>query len=146
MTLVKTNYPFAKSFDGLMNELFNELPGTLGKAVREDFWAHPPVNITEAPEAYHISVAAPGFEKADFAVKLDNNLLTISGERKAETKVENEKVVRREFSTKNFKRTFTVDDKINAAAIAAKYENGVLLVTLPKKEEVKTAATEITIQ
>jgi HSP20 family protein len=146
MTLVKTNNPFAKSFDGLMNEIFNDLPSTFGKTVREDVLGFPPVNIVEKNDTYNLQVAAPGFEKSDFKIKLDGNILTISVEKTAETKSETEKLIRREFSTKSFKRTFTVDEKIDASNISAKYENGILHVGLPKKEEVKAAAKEITIQ
>lgn len=146
MTFVKTNNPFAKSFDGLLNDLFNELPATLGKTVREDIWGFPPVNITEQSDVYNIQLAAPGFDKADFNLNLDGNILTISAENKTDEKVENEKVIRKEFSSKNFKRSFTVDEKINTVNINAKYENGILLVTLPKKEEVKAEAKKITIQ
>jgi HSP20 family protein len=146
MTLVRTNNNFGKSFDGLMNDLFNDFPSALGKTFREDVWAFPPVNITEQNDVYLLQLSAPGFEKADFNLKLDGNTLTISAEKKTETKEENEKVIRKEFSQKSFKRSFTVDEKINAAGINARYENGILHVSLPKKEDVKAAAKEITIQ
>ncbi|MBL0355460.1 MAG: Hsp20/alpha crystallin family protein [Chitinophagaceae bacterium] len=144
MTLVKVNNPITKTFDGLLNDLFNEMP-SLDKNLREEAFGFPPVNITEAVGAYHIEVAAPGMEKTDFNLKLDGNLLTISAEKKQETKDENAKAIRREFNYRSFKRSFTLDEKINAANIAAKYENGVLKVELPKKEEVKAVAKEITI-
>jgi HSP20 family protein len=146
MTLVKTNSPFTRSFDGLMNELFNELPSNLGKAMREDVLGFPPVNIVEQNDVYNLQLAAPGFDKSNFNVKLEGNILTISAEKATETKNETEKVIRKEFSSKSFKRTFTVDDKIDAANISAKYENGILHVGLPKREEVKAVTKEINIQ
>jgi HSP20 family protein len=146
MTLVKTNNPFARSFDGLMNDLFNEFPATLGKTVRQDVFAFPPVNIVEKPTAYQLEVAAPGFDKADFNIKLEAETLTISAEKKEEATAETGKVVRKEFSAKSFKRSFTIDEKIDVANISAKYENGILQVGLPKKEEVKAVAKEINIQ
>ena len=146
MTLVKVNSPISKSFDGLMNELFNELPASFGKTMREDVLNFPPVNIVEKNDTYHLQLSAPGFEKADFNIKLDGKLLTISAEKVAEKPVENEKMIRKEFSQKSFKRSFTVDDKIDASGINAKYENGILKLDLPKKEEVKNATKEITIQ
>jgi HSP20 family protein len=146
MTFVKTNNPFAKSFDGLMTELFNDLPATFGKTVREDVLGFPPVNIVEKNDYYHLQVSAPGFEKNDFNVKLEGNILTISSEKKEEAKAENEKVIRKEFSSKGFKRTFTLDEKIEAANISAKYENGILHVGLPKKDEIKAVTKDITIQ
>ena len=146
MTLVKVNNPINRSLDGLMNELFNELPATFGKTMREDVLNFPPVNIVEKNEAYHIELAAPGMEKADFNVKLENNLLTISTEKKEEKAVENEKMIRKEFSYKAFKRSFTLDEKIDAGNISAKYECGILKLDLPKKEIIKNAAKEIVIQ
>jgi HSP20 family protein len=117
----------------------------LGKNIREDLFGFPPVNISENNLAYHLELAAPGMEKTDFKVTLDGNILTISTEKKAETKDENVKNIRREFSYKAFKRSFTVDEKIDAANIAAKYENGILKLELPKKEETKAVAKEISI-
>lgn len=146
MTLVKVNNPVAKTFDGLMNDLFNDLPATFGKTFREDVFSFPPVNIVEKGDSYELEVAAPGLEKADFAIKLDGKLLTISAAKKEETKAETDKVIRKEFSSKAFKRSFTVDDKIESASIEAKYENGILKLHLPKKEEVKAVSKEINIQ
>jgi HSP20 family protein len=146
MTFVKTNHPLSKSFDGLMQELFSDMPAAFGKTVREDVLGFPPVNITEKNEYYHLEVSAAGFDKADFNVKLDGNTLTISAEKKAETKSETDKVIRKEFSAKSFKRDFTLDEKIDASNISAKYENGILHVGLPKKEEVKAVTKEINIQ
>lgn len=146
MTLVKVNNPINKSFDGLMNELFNELPASFGKTMREDVLNFPPVNIVEKNDGYHLQLSAPGLDKADFNIKLDGKLLTISSEKLADKAAENEKMIRKEFSIKSFKRSFTVDEKIDASGINAKYESGILTLVLPKKEEVKNAAKEITIQ
>lgn len=144
MTLVKVNSPVAKSLDGFFNDFFNEVPA-FGKKLSNDVFGFPPVNITENATAYHLDIVAPGMNKADFNVKLDGNLLTISAEKKDETKYENAKLIRREFTYKSFSRSFTLDEKIDAANIAAKYENGVLKLELPKKEETKALAKEITI-
>ena len=146
MTLVKVNNPVTKTFDGLMNDLFNELPATFGKTFREDVFSFPPVNIVEKADSYQLEVAVPGLEKADFNIKLDGNLLTISAAKKEETKSETEKIVRKEFSSKAFKRSFTLDEKIDSASIEAKYENGILKLQLPKKEESKAVTKEINIQ
>ena len=146
MTFVKVNNPINKTFDGLMNELFNELPVNFGKSIREDVLHFPPANIIEKTDLYKIELAAPGLEKADFNVKLDGKILTISAEKKAQASAENEKVIRKEFSHKTFNRSFTLDEKINAANITARYENGILILELPKKEEVKSGTKEITIQ
>src|SRR4249920_2011582 len=140
MTLVKVNNPINRSFDGLMNELFNELPISFGKSLREDVLHFPPVNIVEKDDLYHIELSAPGMDKADFNVKLDGKVLTISSEKKEEKKQENEKMIRKEYNYRSFKRSFTVDEKIDATNISARYENGILKLDLPKKEEVKNVA------
>jgi HSP20 family protein len=146
MTLVKVNNPVAKTIDGLMNDLFNDLPATFGKTFREDVFNFPPVNIVEKADSYQLEVAAPGWDKADFNVKLDGKLLTISAAKKEETKADTDKIIRKEFSSKAFKRSFTVDEKIESGLIEAKYENGILKLYLPKKEEVKAITKEINIQ
>ncbi|MFT3678787.1 MAG: Hsp20/alpha crystallin family protein [Ferruginibacter sp.] len=146
MTLVKVNNPVSKTFDGFFNDLFNDFPASFGKTVREDVFGFPPVNIVENTNGYYLQVSAPGLDKADFNVKLDGNLLTISGEKKEEKKDETAKTIRKEFSHKAFKRSFTLDEKINSANISAKYENGVLYVELPKNEVQKEVSKEISIQ
>ena len=145
MTFVKLNNQ-PKNFDGLMKDLFNEIPASFGKTFREDVLGFPPVNITDNGAAYHLDVAAPGLDKTDFIVKLDGTLLTISATKTEEAKDENSKSIRKEFSQKGFKRSFTLDEKIDVANIAAKYENGILKIDLPKKEETKADSKEITIQ
>ena len=146
MTFVKVNNPINRTFDGLMNELFNEMPATFGKTLREDVLSFPPVNIVEKTEAYHIELAAPGMLKEDFNVKLEGKLLTLSAEKKEMNADANEKMIRKEFGYKAFKRSFTLDEKIDPAAISAKYENGILKLVLPKKEEIKNETTKIVIE
>jgi len=104
-----------------------------------------PVNIRETNEAYLLEVVAPGFEKSDFKVNLENNILTISAEYRNENRQEEEKSIRREYTYRNFKRSFTIDEKIDATKIGASYINGILQLNLPKKTEVKEAAKEIVI-
>lgn len=146
MTLVKVNNPFSKSFDGMMKELFNEFPAAVNKTVREDVLNFPPVNIIEKTDRYQLSIAAPGFEKADFIIKLEANTLSISTEKKETLSEETDKLIRKEFGYKVFKRSFTIDEKIDTANISAKYENGILTLELPKREIQKPDAKEINIQ
>jgi HSP20 family protein len=82
MTFVKVNNPLAKNLDGFVNDIFNEFPATFGRAFREDVFQFPPVNIIEKTDAYHLEVAAPGWQKENFNVKLEGNQLTISAEKK----------------------------------------------------------------
>jgi len=146
MTLVKVNNPVSKSFDGFVNEILNDFPATFGKTFREDVLSFPPVNIIENTNSYQLVVSVPGLEKSDFNIKLEGNILTISADKKEEARLATEKIIRKEFSQKAFKRSFTLDEKIEAAAIEAKYENGILTLALPKKEVAKISSREITIQ
>lgn len=98
----------------------------------------PSVNIKENTDEFKVEVAAPGFDKSDFKLHLNNNLLTISSEKKVENEIkENEQYTRREFSYQSFSRSFTLPDTANAEEIKANYEKGLLLITIPKKEETK---------
>lgn len=99
----------------------------------------PAVNVKENDNEFLIDVAAPGLDKNDFKLNYDNGRLTISSE-KSENKEEKEGevVTRKEFSYQSFQRTFTVPETVvNAENITAKYNNGILHVTLPKREEIK---------
>ena len=143
MTFVKTNHNGFRNLSNFVDEVFQNIPAGLG---REESYGFPPVNIHETSDAYHLELSAPGRTKEDFKLALDNGQLTISFEKKEDTKTEDYKTVRKEFSFRSFKRSFTLDDKIDSNGIQAKYENGVLKVLLPKKEQVKETTKEITIQ
>jgi len=77
---------------------------------------------------------------------MEKNQLAISATKNVEAEQGNDKVVRREFSLKAFSRSFTIDEKIDSSKISAKYENGILLVNLPRKEEVKITPQTIAVQ
>lgn len=147
MTLVKFNRkPFDASFNNLVDELFNDMPVLFKNGgIQSQSWSTP-VNIRETEKVYNLELIAPGFDKADFKVDLDQNILTISAEKKEESKKENEREIRREYSYHSFRRSFTLDEKVDVAGIEAKYVNGVLTLNLPKKEEVKQASKQISIQ
>ena len=119
-------------FPSLMDELFKDWTGgsqMVNKMV-------PPVNIKETDNAFTVSLMAPGFKKENFNLEVDNDLLTISSEVKNEkTEQEEGKFTRREFSYSSFKRAFTLPETVNTDDINAAYEDGILTITLPKKEE-----------
>jgi HSP20 family protein len=146
MALVQFNHaPAQKSFNNFFDELFNELPAFTGREWNNSNWGVPPVNINETADAYHLELSVPGRTKEDFKINVENGLLTISFEKKEEAKSEDFKTVRREFSFRNFKRSFNVDESVNTENIQAKYENGLLKLFLPKKAETKEAAKQIVI-
>ena len=108
----------------------------------------PAVNVKENDDAFEIEVAAPGMSKKDFRVNLENNVLTISSERKEEKKEEEKgRFTRREFSYQSFQRSFTIpENMVEGDKISAKYNDGLLCIHLPKREAVKPKpAREISI-
>jgi HSP20 family protein len=142
MTLVKANNGY-KTLSHFVDEFFQDLPASWN---RETGFGFPPVNIHETAEAFHLELSAPGRNKEDFKLSVDNGFLTVSFEKKEESKTEDYKTVRKEFSFKSFKRSFNLDDRIDTNAIQAKYENGVLKLYLPKKEQVKENTKQINVQ
>src|ERR1035437_6804530 len=94
----------------------------------------PSANIFENEKDFRIELAAPGLEREDFTVEVDNRILTITGEKEGEEKDENENYRRREYSYNSFSRSFTLPKKSLPDRIDAKYENGILRLTLPKRE------------
>lgn len=142
MTIIKRNQ---NTINNLFDDLFNTFPANWGRDFNAE-WNTVPVNIHETNEAYHLEVKAPGLKKDDIKLNVENGLLTISYENAQESEQKELKTVRKEFSYTSFKRSFTVDDQINADAIEAKYEDGILNVLLPKKEEVKSSPKQIAIQ
>jgi HSP20 family protein len=141
-TIVKT--PTLKSlFDA------NFYPATLGN-VLDEFYGNnkksfvPAVNVTEDEEKFTLEILVPGFTKEDLKVDLNENLLTISADHKEEsTKAETSNYVRKEFSHHSFERSFTLPENTNKEALAAKYENGILNVSIPKKVEAKVEVKKL---
>jgi HSP20 family protein len=98
----------------------------------------PSVNIKENNDAFTVEVAAPGFDKGDFKLELNHDLLTISSEKKIENKTkEEEQFTKCEFSYQSFNRSFTLPHTANGDKIEASYDNGILKISIPKKEEAK---------
>src|SRR5579872_3939004 len=143
MTLVKVNNNGQKSLSSFVDEFFQGFPVGTG---RDESFGFPPVNIHETTDAYHVELSAPGRNKEDFKLSVDNGQLTIAFEKKEENKTEEYKTIRKEFSFRSFKRSFNLDERVDSNAIQAKYENGVLKLYLPKKEQVKETARQISIQ
>lgn len=98
----------------------------------------PAVNIKDTPEQFVVEVAVPGMDKKDFKINLKDNMLIISSERKKEEEEVEGNYTRREYSYQSFCRSFTLPNNIvDSDKISAKYENGELLITIPKREEAK---------
>ncbi len=114
-----------------MDSVFSEQPGI----------STPAVNVKETNDDYQIEVAAPGLDKKDFKVDLDNNVLTISSEKEhKDEQKDGDKYMRREFSYSSFSRSFSLPDAVDAENIKAKHKDGILLVVIPKREEARRKA------
>lgn len=129
-----------RTFGDLVSELMNEVPATSANSF------FPPANITETKDNFEIVLMVPGRKKEDFKISMDKDLLNISFEMKEKEKNEDQKVITSEFTLRSFNRSFTINDKINTDDIQARYENGLLTLVLPKKEEVKQMPKEINVQ
>ena len=140
MTLTKRNGNVTNALPNLFDDFFtrdlfdwgNSNFSTSGTTL-------PAVNVRETADMFVVEMAAPGMKKEDFKVELNNNLLTISSEHKEEhEQKEGGKYTRKEFSYQSFQRSFQLSkEAVDADNIQAKYENGVLNLMIPKREEVK---------
>jgi HSP20 family protein len=96
---------------------------------------YPPVNILENEQGYNIELKVPGIKKEEINIQIEKGLLVISYQHSVSKESKTEKWIKREFSTKSFKRTFSLDEKINTEGIDAKMDNGILNLSLPLKEQ-----------
>jgi HSP20 family protein len=146
MTLVKFNNglknnargPFINDvFDSILNDSF--LGDKLVARV-------PAVNIAETENEFNVELAVPGLKKEDFKISLDKNVLTVSSEKKTENVEEGKKFSKREYSYNSFSRSFTLPESADPSKIEADYTDGILTLTITKKEEAKFQSREIAIK
>lgn len=116
----------------VFDDFFNGVP-----ARPTNYRSLPAVNVRETEDDFQLELAVPGLKKEDFHVKVEEGVLTISAERKNEETETKEGYTRREFRYTNFTRRFTLPESADDSAISANYTDGILAVTLPKKEEAK---------
>ncbi len=135
MSLVR----FTNQFPSLFDRFFeNDMFDWTNRHFSSTNTTLPSVNIIENIEGFEVEVAAPGLEKDDFRIELDNNVLSISSEKKVENETnEGERFTKKEFSYQSFCRSFTLPLSVESEKITAKYENGILNLSIPKKEEAK---------
>src|ERR1043165_7270830 len=131
-----------RPFGTLVNTLLSQ---DMGRWLDDEFWgltnrvtpATVPVNIRETDKTYEVEVMAPGLQKSDFKILLDGKQLHVSFEHKEQEQQGEEKegYIRQEYRHQSFSRSFTLDETVDANKIAASYTDGVLHLTVPKKEE-----------
>ena len=136
MNLIRWNYKpgLPDIFDNMFkHDFFNEM---------KDYNYLPAVNIVEEENNFELHVSAPGLNKEDFKINLENETLTISSEKKEEKEETKKNYSRKEFYHGSFSRSFSLPQTINRENISAEYENGILKVVLPKKEEAKASLSK----
>ena len=143
----KRNYGvLPRTFGGLMEDMVQNGWTRLNDEV-SSFVA--PVNIQETDKSYELHLVAPGLKKEDFKINLEKDTLTISYDRAEQkedsTEQPKEKWLRSEYRMRSFKRSFTLNEKVDTGNIAAKYNDGVLVVSLPKKEVSEPVKHEIAV-
>lgn len=143
MTLLTTYRPERETDYGLntISELFDRIFNDEARASNQ-YFAIPPANIRETDKDFRIELAVPGYQKSDFNIELDEHLLVISLERDEKSK-DNGEYVLKEFNYNQFRRSFRLSDRVKKEDISAKYENGVLTVFVPKKEQLTNRSVEI---
>ena len=114
MTYVKFNQPTGRNLDSFFDSFLNEVP-----SFKSNNLNFPPVNITDTKDNYELEFNVPGRNKEDFKITVDKNILTVSFDKKSEVKDENRKQIKNEFSLQSFKRSFTLDEKIESEKTSA---------------------------
>lgn len=133
-TNTNTNVP---SWTTWLDDFFNrDIPAVLTSNYNTGL-SIPKVNIKENTDAFILELAAPGLTKTDFKIDLDNHVLSIASEVENKEESDTDNYMRREFSYASFKKSFTLPDTIDEEKIDAKYNDGILYVKLPKREEAK---------
>jgi HSP20 family protein len=124
-------------YSPIFNSFFNEFFANEGGQTEQSNYI-PPVNIKETEDEFELTFIAPGMQKKNFEILLDNDTLSVSGEVEEKKKDDESTFSKMEYTFRSFKRSFTLPiEKINTEKIDAKYENGILHVIIPKKEEAK---------
>jgi HSP20 family protein len=120
--------------DGFFNNELSNFPLTR--------WV-PNANVRETSDEYIVELAAPGLEKNEFKVEVQEDLVTIEGQHEEDREESNEEYHRKEFKTTSFKRSFRLPQSIVSDAVDAKYNQGILKLTLPKREEAKSIGKKL---
>jgi HSP20 family protein len=139
--------PFFRGFESLFDDDFFRPFGAISSALKpsvegQGAWI-PAMDIRESKDAYTVTAELPGLTKKDVEITAEDNVLTISGERQLEAEGENENYHRIERSYGSFKRSFTLPIQVIQDKVDARYQNGILTISLPKAEEAKQRKIEI---
>src|SRR6266850_8506533 len=134
----------ATSLQDQINRVFKDVLERTGEESSLTAWA-PAVDIYETEHELVVKADLPDIDPKDLDIRVENNILTIRGERKFEKQVNEDKYLRVERSYGSFARSFTLANTVNAEAIKADYQDGVLTLSIPKKEEAKPKQIKVTV-
>ena len=134
----------ATALQDQVNRLFNDVLERTGEESSLTAWA-PSVDIYETEHQLVVKADLPEVDPKDLDIRVENNILTIRGERKFEKNVQQENYLRVERAYGSFARSFTLANTVNSEAIKADYQNGVLTLSIPKKEEAKPKQIKVNI-
>lgn len=135
----------SRSIGGMIEDMFQNGLSRVWSDEAAERLESAPVNIQETEKSYELQVVAPGLKKDEFKVGIDRNVLTISYDHKEQEAEKTSRWLRSEYKMRSFKRSFTLNDKIDAGSIAARYADGILYVSLPKKDPADTTPQEISV-
>lgn len=124
------------------NDLF-QMPAQLGRQLMRNM---PATNIRESEREFTIELAAPGMTKDDFSIDIDEGMLTISSQKEEDTSQEGENFTRREYNYSSFSRSFRMPEGVSPDEIKARYEEGVLKIAVPKREEASVNRKRVNIE
>lgn len=138
MAIIRWNQDAFPTFNRVFDEFFKtEFPEWSRRNFATDGATLPAVNVKESEDAFEIEVAAPGLNKNDFKIEVNKKTLTISAEQKSSSEDKQDNYTRREFSYSTFQRSFTLPNIVDESNVQAKYSDGILHLSLPKKPEAK---------
>ena len=136
--------PRTDNFQDQLNRIFNDAFARTGEESNLTTWA-PAVDIHESEHELTVKADLPGVDPKDLDIRVENNILTIRGERKFEKKVNEDNYLRVELAYGSFSRSFSLANTVNSDAIKADYQNGVLTLVVPKREEAKPKQIRVTV-
>ncbi|MBS1662219.1 MAG: Hsp20/alpha crystallin family protein [Bacteroidetes bacterium] len=151
--IIKNENARPATFGSAVDQLFRH---NLDRWFDDQFWGFSglqtrsgvPVNVREQDQSYEVEVIAPGLKKEDFQLQFNGDALTVSFERKEENnqQADHDRWLRREYRKQSFTRTFTIDDTVDIDKAVARYEDGILHVSLPKKTHAVKSSRTIAVQ
>jgi HSP20 family protein len=136
--------PFRGSYDTQLNRLFSDFFGRSTQEQNLTPWA-PSVDIYEGQNELVVKADLPDIKPEELDIRVENNILTIRGERKFEKKVDEKNYLRVERSYGSFARSFSLANTVNTEAIKADYKDGVLTLSIPKREEAKPKQIKVNV-